>query len=240
MWNHFLFPTIHDVKMSTSKIFVICAIYLPLLLIGISYHQISDFYAYSVPLNHAKIIPNFPQTNQNQFQQVYQEKDSTCITTPSQNQYCYKKPKLLEGQDRDHLSSIIVGDNGINGEIHFDKVGLDGGIFTIKNMSRINDNSALFTFADKDYRIGNKDRTTYEITEKFEFDTVVKKFDSFITHCGNFDGSAATIVQYLGVTNIDGVDYFVTWHTVITSQDNFQCKYPELIQQSLKHEFKEL
>ena len=107
-------------------------------------------------------------------------------------------------------------------------------------MVLIDENKTLFTFADKDYRIGNKDRTTYEIIEKFEFDTVVEKYDSFITHCGNFDGSAATIVQYLGVVNIDDVDYFVTWHTVITSPDGFECKYPEIIQQSLKHEFKEL
>ena len=107
-------------------------------------------------------------------------------------------------------------------------------------MALIGEGNALFTFADKNYRIGNKDRTTYEITEKFEFDAVVIKYDSFITHCGNFDGSAATIVQYLGVASIDGIDYFVTWHTVITTPDGFECRYPELIKQSLKHNFEEL
>ena len=188
-------------------------------------------------LQNAKIIPNFPLSNPNEFQEVIQEQDSTCYTTPSMNKYCHKKPKIHDGQDKDHLSSIIIGDNGINGEVHFDKVGLEGGIFTIKNMELIDENKAFFTFADKDYRIGNKDSTTYEIIEEFEFDVVVEKYDSFITHCGNFDGSAATIVQYLGVENIDGADYFVTWHTVITSGDGFECKYPELIKKSLSHKF---
>ena len=107
-------------------------------------------------------------------------------------------------------------------------------------MTLIDDNTVLITFADKDYRIGNKDRTTYEIIEDFEFTTTVKKYDSFITHCGNNDGSAATIVQYLGVTTIDDIDYFLTWHAVVTSEDKFQCKYPKLIQHSLNHNFKEL
>ena len=99
------------------------------------------------------------------------------------------------------------------------------------------EDTAIITFADKDYRTGNKDRTTYEITEKFEFSTPVEKFDTFITHCGNFEGTGATVVQYLGVTAIHGVYYFVTWHTVITSEEGLPCKYPELIQHSLKHNF---
>ncbi len=209
------------------------------ILISLSYPVISDFYAYSVPLNKSEIIPNFPPT-ENEFQKVRDMKDSACYTTPSMNQYCYKKPDIRGEQNRGHLSSFIVGDNGINGEIHFDRVGLEGGIFTIKNMTQIDENSALITFADKDYRIGNKDRTTYEITEDFEFTTTVEKYDSFITHCGNFDGTGATIVQYLGTTTIDGVDYFLTWHTVILPEDTFQCKYPQIIQHSLDYNFREL
>lgn len=224
--------------MKTSNIlFVISVFVVGLILISINYSALSDFYTYSVPLNKAKIIPNFPP---NVFQDVRDEKDSTCYITPSMNQYCYKKPKIHDKQNRDHLTSFITGNNGINGELHFDKIGLEGGIFTIKNMDLIDKNTALFTFADKDYRIGNKDRTTYEITEDFEFDTRVEKFDSFITHCGNFDGTSATIAQYLGTTTIDGVDYFLTWHAIIEPEDRFECKYPQIIQHSLKHNFREL
>jgi len=222
-----------------NVLFVLSCIFVPLLLISINHSAIDDFYKYSVPLNKAKIITNFlPQPNQ--FQSVFDEKDSTCFTTPSMNQYCYKKPRIYDEQDKDHLFSFIVGDNGISGEIHFDRVGLEGGIFTIKNMKLIDENTALFTFADKDYSIGNKDRTTYEIIEDFEFTTIVKKYDSFITHCGNFDGTGATIAQYLGTTSIGGVEYFLTWHTVIVPEDRFQCKYPQIIQYSLDYNFREL
>lgn len=224
--------------MKTSNIlFVISVFVVGLILISINYSTLSDFYTYTVSFNKSKIIPNFPP---NAFQDVRDEKDSTCYTTPSMNQYCYKKPKIHDKQNRDHLTSFIAGDNGINGELHFDKIGLEGGIFTIKNMELIDKNTALFTFADKDYRIGNKDRTTYEITEDFEFDMLVEKFDSFITHCGNFDGTSATIAQYLGTATIDGVDYFLTWHAIIEPEDRFECKYPQIIQHSLKHNFREL
>jgi len=199
----------------------------------------SDYIYFQEPLNKATIIPNFPPTS-NEFQNVRDEKDSTCYTTPSMNQYCYKKPKIREEQNKDHLSSFIVGNNGINGEIHFDRIGLEGGMFTIKNKVLVDENTLLITFADKDYRIGSADRTTYEITENFEFTTTVKKYDSFITHCGNFDGTGATIVQYIGTTTINDIDYIPTWHTVIVPEDRFQCKYPELIQYSLNHNFKEL
>jgi len=196
----------------------------------------SDYIYFQEPMNKATIIPNLPPTP-NEFQNVRDEKDSTCYTTLSMNLFCYKKPKIHDGNDKNHLSSFIVGDNGINGELHFDRVGLDGGIFTIKNMNLIDDDSVLITFADKDYRIGNKDRTIYEIIEDFEFTTTVKKYDSFIAKCNNNNGSAATIVQFLGVTTIDDIDYFLTWHTVIVPEDKFQCKYPELIQHSLNHNF---
>ncbi|MEX0862901.1 hypothetical protein [Nitrosopumilus sp.] len=224
---------------TVNGLFVISVILVPLLLISLNYSEIDDFYKYSVPLNNAKIIPNF-LLKPNEFQDVQDEKDSTCYTTPSMNQYCYKKPTVHDKQDRDHLTSFITGNNGINGELHFDRVGLEGGIFTIKNMKLIDKNTALFTFADKDYRIGNENKTIYEITEDFEFNTIIEKYDSFITHCGNFDGTGATIVQYLGTTTIDGVDYFLTWHTVIEPEDRFECKYPQIIQHSLNHNFREL
>ena len=227
--------------MKTRFLLAVSVLMIGTILISINYPAISDFYIYSVPLNKAVIIPNFPPNNSNEFQSVHDEKDSTCYDTPSMNQYCYKKPKIHDdGQDRNHLISLIVGENGINGELHFDRVGLEGGIFTIKNMALLDDNSALFTFVDKDYRIGNKERTTYEITEDFEFTAVVEKYDSFITHCGNFEGTGATIVQYLGTTTIDDVDYFMTWHTVIVPEDKFECKYPQIIQHSLNHNFGEL
>jgi len=225
---------------SVNVLFVISCILIPLLLISINYESISDFYEYSVPLNKAVIVSNFPSNDPNEFQKISQQKDSTCYTAPSMNQFCYTKPKIQDEQNKDHLYSFIIGNNGINGEIHFDRVGSEGGMFTIKNMTLITGDAISITFADKNYRIGNENRTTYEITENFEFSAVVKKYDTFITNCGNFEGTAATIMQYLGIAAINDIDYFVSWHTVITSEQGFSCNYPQIIQYSLKHNFGDL
>ena len=80
----------------------------------------SDYIYFQEPLNKATIIPNFPPTS-NEFQNVRDEKDSTCHITSFMNLFCYKKPKIHDGDDMNHLSSFIVGDNGINGELHFDR-----------------------------------------------------------------------------------------------------------------------
>ena len=223
---------------SVDVLFVISTIMVPLLLISLSYSSITEFYEYSVPFNKSVIIPNFQSNEQNDFKNVQNQTESTCYNTVHENLFCYTKPRIYDESQLDHLSSFIVGENGINGEIHFDRVGLEGGIFTIKNMSLTDElDTVLITFADKEYRIGNKDRIDYQIAEKFEFSTLVKKFDTFITHCGNNDSTAATLVQYLGVERINDVDYFLTWHTVITSDEGLPCNYPEIIQHSLDHEF---
>jgi len=201
--------------------------------------QIQDFYTYSVPIKNGEIIPNFG-TQVDDFAKIQAQKDSTCLTTPQNNIFCYKKPLIRDDRDKDHLTSLIAGNNGLNGELHFDQVGQEGGMFTIKNIEYVNQDSALFTFADKDYRIGNKDRTTYEILEDFEFTTLVKKYDSFITHCGSFDGTGATINQFLGITTINDVDYYLIWHTVIEFEPGISCKYPQIIQHSLHNNFSKL
>ena len=114
--------------------------------------QISDFYTYSIPIKNGEVVPSF-DLPPDKFEKIQAQNDSTCITTPNYNVYCYPKPDTHDGQETDHLTSIIVGDNGVNGELHFDRVGLEGGFFTIQNIEYVNQDSALYTFADKDYRI---------------------------------------------------------------------------------------
>jgi len=88
--------------------------------------------------------------------------------------------------------------------------------------------------------VGNKNRVDYEITDKFEFDVIVEKFDSFIAKCNNYEGTSVTLVQYLGVDTIDGIDYFLTWHTGADLENPITCDYPQIIQHSLEHNFREL
>ncbi len=219
-----------------NKLFVISAIFVPLLLISLNYSAISDFYAYSVPLNSFVVESNFLY-EQDRFQKTYQDKDSQCFTTLNKNLFCYEKPRL-HGETM--LISYVIGTNGINGEMHLNPIDMGVEYFTMKNMTRISGDTAMITFADNNYRVGNKDRTTYEITDKFEFDTIIEKFDTFIAKCNNYEGTGVTIVQYLGVDTIDDLDYFLTWHMLASSEHGITCDYPQIIQHSLKHNFKEL
>lgn len=206
------------------------------MLILLFYPQIDDFYEYSIPLNSLIVESNFTD-EPNRFQKTFEDKDSQCLTTLNKNLFCYEKPKL-HGENT--MISYIIGANGINGEMHLSPVDMGVGYFTMKNMTRISGDTAKITFADNNYRVGNKDRTTYEITDKFEFSTVIEKFDAFIAKCNNYDGNSVTIVQYLGVATIDDIDYFLTWHMLTHSDKGVTCDYPQIIQHSLNHNFGEL
>jgi hypothetical protein len=221
---------------SVNILFVISCIFIPLLLISINYDSISDFYSYSVPLNSLVIDLYSFSDDPDAFQKTLEKNDSSCFTTDFGNFFCYAKPRIYENS----AISYIRSSSGIQGELHFDPIDVGVSYFTMKNMTLISEDTALVTFADKDYRVGNKDRTTYEITEKFEFSAVIKKFDTFIAKCNNYEGTSVTVVQYLGIITLEDVDYFATWHTPANSENGIKCSYPEIIQYSLEHNFKEL
>ena len=219
-----------------NTLFVISSVFIPLLLISMNYNSINDFYEYSVPLN-SLVIPNYLPDIAKNFQELYDNKNTECFTTPNGNLFCYSKPRMFDEGGR---ATIVIGENGFDGEIHFDPIEMGVGYFTMKNLTRISGDTAMITFADNNYRVGNKDRTTYEITDKFEFDTIIEKFDTFIAKCNNYEGTDVTIVQYLGVATIDAIDYFLTWHMLASSEQEITCDYPQIIQHSLKHNFREL
>lgn len=219
-----------------NTLFVTSAILVPTLLILLNYAAIHDYYVYSVPLNTLVIEPNSYGLAES-FQKTQNDPDSTCITTQFMNLFCYTKPRM-------HPSGIMIswmtGPNGIDGEMHFDPVSNGTSYFTMKNMTRTHGDAIQITFADRDYRVGNQHVTTYEIKEKFEYAVTVKKFDSFIAKCNNYEGTSVTIVQYLGITTVDDVDYFTTWHMPASSAQGVKCDYPQIIKHSLKHSFRDL
>jgi len=128
----------------------------------------------------------------------------------------------------------------MEGEIHFDPIDIGATYFLMLDMTLISDDQATISFTDKNYRIGNNQETLYEIDDDFEFTTTVEKFDTFISHCGNYEGTAVTLVQYLGIKEINGNDYFLTWHTTARSEQGIACNYPQIIQYSLDYNFREL
>jgi len=176
--------------------------------------------------------------NLDKFAEINEKKDTRCFTTPSMNYFCYAKPRMFD--EAPWVSYLFSNTTKITGEVHFDNVNVGPSYFTIKNMTQIKGDTASITFADNDYRVGNATSTLYEITDEFEFTEIIEKFDTFVAKCDNYEGTSVTIVQYLGITTIDGVDYFMTWHLNANSEDGIACDYPQIIQNSLKHNFGEL
>lgn len=220
---------------AVNVLFVISAIMVPLLLISLNSSTIVDFYAYSVPLNKMILFEDPLFTNPDKFIEISEKKDSKCFTAPSMNYFCYPKPRMYgEGIG---VSWLISNTTKISGELHFDNVDVGPSYFTMKGMSVIKGDTAMITFADNDYRVGNRDITNYEIIDEFEFSTVIEKFDTFIAKCNYYDGTSVTLVQYLGITTMDDVEYFLTWHTIAESESGITCDYPQIIQHSIRHDF---
>ena len=186
----------------SNKLFVISTVIVFVLLISINYNSINDYYVHSVPLNSLVLGPNFSTDNVEQFKKIYNDENSECFTTLIENLFCYPKPRM-HGESM--MVSYVVGTNGIDGELHFDPINKGVSYFTMKNMTLVKGDTALITFADNDYRVGNATFTKYEITEDFEFTATIEKFDTFIAKCNNYEGTSVTIVQYLGITTIDDI-----------------------------------
>lgn len=217
-----------------NKLFILSTILVLVLLVSLNYSAIVDFYTYSVPLNDFRVSHN--DYGMDAFDTIKNKAGSTCFTTIHHNQFCYTKPRMFENGGVAYIDSP----DEIQGELHFTTVGSEAFIFTIKNMTSINDNEAIITFADKNYRIGNSTTTTYEITDKFEFSRTIKKFDTFISNCANHDGTYVNVVQYLGITTINGTDYFTMWHVLASSEHGIKCDYPQIIEHSFGHNFRDL
>lgn len=215
---------------SADWLFVLSVVLIPILLVSMGYDTIYNFYTYSVPLNRLQLIYEYDTSD---FEQVRDREGSDCFTTPSHNHFCYTKPRM-------HGSggvSFVAGPSGVSGEMHFDPVDGRAFPFTIKSMTKVNEDEAVITLSDKGYRIGNEETTHYAIAEKFEFSKTIRKFDTFISHCGNYEGTSATIVQYMGTAKINQTEYFVTWHTSAQSESGISCDYPQVIKYSFGHHF---
>ena len=216
-----------------NVLFVISCIFAPLMLISINYSTISDFYEYSVPLNTLIIDRDNFSDDPDIFQKTIQKEDSTCYTNPNGNLFCYEKPRI---DDNGHGISYVRGENGIQGELHFDPVDKGVSYFTMKNMTNTNDEKSILTLADYDYSSHDIDGNIHYVNE-FEYSIPIEKFDTFISHCRNNDGTLVNLIQYLGIEIIGDENYFLTWHTIAYSETGIKCTYPEIIQHSLNYDF---
>lgn len=210
---------------------MISAIMVPLLLISVNYSAIQDFYKFSVPLNSLELSKDFQDTPE-QFEKTKNLENSTCFTTRSMNEFCYDKPRI---RDKIITSWLVGNDVGFDGgEVHFDKINPGTSYFTMQNIKEIEDDSALITFGDRDGKVTGSFFTS---SEDFEFTTTVNKFDTFVSHCNNEDGTNVLVIQYLDIQTVDDADFFVTWHISADLENPIACEYPEIIQHSMGHDF---
>jgi len=217
---------------SVDTLFVISAIMVPLLLISLNYESINDFYNIAQPLNDFVLDDWISSNYPDRFQEIKELDDSTCFVTPTNNQYCYKKPKGGE----DFKSTHPIGDNGISGELHLEPLHNITGYWTMKDITPINQDSAVITFSDNSERYPNDTLDRWHVTEEFEFTKTVKKYDTFVAICSN-NGKNLEVMQFLGIITIEKVDYVATWHIGAASENAVNCKYPQIIQASFGVDF---
>ena len=197
------------------------------------YPQINDFYTYYVPLNSLVIERDNFLDDPDIFFKTQQNPESICYFSPNGNQYCYESPRMTGT----HGISYLRGENGIQGELHFDPVEEGVSYFTIKNMTRDSNGKSILYLADNGYNSNDGYGNPIHYVNEFEYSSDVDGFETFISHCRNDMGTLVNLIQYLGIQTIDGVDYFLTWHTTATSDKGIRCDYPQIIEASLKHDF---
>ena len=202
------------------------------MLIMMFYPQINDFYTYSVPLNNVVVWDSDVVPDLDEFKKIHDTIESTCFTTPSMNYFCYEKPRISDGS-LEGISVVRSNTTGTFGELHAEPTDRGFSYFTMKNMTQIDGDTAMITFADRNGYVKNR----ISKVANFEFSTVVEKFDTFVSDCNNEKNTRVTIIQYLGVSTIDDKDYFITWHTGGELENPIRCDYPQIIKHSFGHDF---
>ena len=91
---------------TSNKLFVICTIYVPIMLIALLYPQIHDFYTYSVPLNDFA-IERWMYSQPDYLSSIQNKEDTTCFTAPSKHLFCYGKPRMYENGGTSFIKALI-------------------------------------------------------------------------------------------------------------------------------------
>jgi len=217
---------------NSNKLFVISTIYVPIMMIALFYPQINEFYTYSVPLNNVVVWDSDSVSDLEEFKKIQESKEPTCFTTPSMNYFCYEKPRFSDNS-KEGISIVRSNTTGTIGELHAEPTDRGFSYFTMKNMTQVDGDNAMITFGDRDGYVKNRISTQ----ASFEFSTVVKKFETFVSDCNNEENKRVTIIQYLGVSTINDKDYFITWHTGGDLENPIKCDYPQIIKHSFGHDF---
>ena len=166
---------------TSNQLFILATILIFAVTVSINYSAIDNYYKYTMLLNTLVLEPSVfsydPDEHYQSFLIHQNHEKSECITTPNDNTFCYiKNPGNRDGV----FATTLVGDNGIDGEIHLDHIDEGKFYFIILNMSKNPDSTVNITFDDRDYKMGIRD---FPPLEDFTFSTTIEPFDSFVSHC---------------------------------------------------------
>ena len=96
-------------------------------------------------------------------------------------------------------------------------------------MNAIGEDHIEVQFADNDIFVGS-----YRIPE-FEHTETIRKGDVFVEMCLNLDsGVSLGLLTYIGIEEHGGKNYYKFFRTSADADKGLQCKYPQVITESLK------
>ncbi len=116
------------------------------------------------------------------------------------------------------------------GEYHYDPTDdPQSDIGTVTHVKAIGEDYIEVQFTDNDFFVGS-----YRIPEFVHTETI-RKGDVFVETCLNFDsGVSLGLLTYMGVEEYDGKDHYKFFRTSADTDKELQCKYPQVIIESLK------
>lgn len=118
------------------------------------------------------------------------------------------------------------------GEYHYDPTDdPQSNIGTVTHVETIDEEYIEIQFTDNDFFVGQ-----YEIPE-FEHTEIIKKGNVFVETCLNFEsGVSLGLLTYMGIEKYNEKDHYKFFRTSTNADKNLQCKYPQVITESLKIE----
>ena len=116
------------------------------------------------------------------------------------------------------------------GEYHYNPVDdPQSYIGVVSRVKAIDDASIEVQFTDNDIFVGSHRIPEFEHTE------AIRKGDVFVEMCLNRDsGTSLGLLTYIGIEEHDGKDYYKFFRTSADVDKVLQCKYPQVIIESLK------
>ncbi len=123
------------------------------------------------------------------------------------------------------------------GEFHYDPVDdPHSDIGTVTNIKIINENQLEIIFTSNSFQVTDGKKIIYKVPD-FHYSAMVNKNQTFVESCVEFkekDTVGLGILQYMGVAEIQDKSFFKFFRTNLSIDASFECKYPEIIEESLK------